>query len=65
MTLAIYSDEGLQLAAENLEVFTFTIFFILNKMFLTRSATNLRKVIMYSTDRLNSIYIYIYIVTNW
>jgi hypothetical protein len=59
MTLAIYSDEGLQLAAENLEVFTFTIFFILNKMFLTRSATNLRKVIMYSTDRLNSIYIYI------
>ena len=28
-------------------------------MFLTRSATNLRKVIMYSTDRLNSIYIYI------
>ena len=26
-------------------------------MFLTRSATNLRKVIMYSTDRLNSIYL--------
>ena len=55
MTVAIYSDEGLQLAAKSLEVFT------LNKMFLTRSATNLRKVIMYSTDRLNSIYIYIYI----
>ena len=27
MTLAIYSDEGLQLAAENLEVFTFTSFY--------------------------------------
>jgi hypothetical protein len=37
MTLAIYSDEGLQLAAENLEVFTFTNNIIYTQLHSTSS----------------------------